>query len=575
MGHGQRAHADAQARMTTGTGSIAIPVERPVTPIPRSVSETTSLSWPSRVLCTAAAILATLPVLLTPLHYEVAWTLIFSRRLLEGARPYIDIVDYKPPLVFFLSLPIEQAALLTGWPEVRVLALAVLGWTTLSLWLVWRILRVDATRSEARAVATLIACMVTLLAAVARDFGQSEHLLLIMCVPYVVWCALASTSGRELPLAWRIGIGLLASVGFALKPAFLIAYVILLAYVAWSRRRIRVWLAAEHVVIAVSVGLYALAVWLFVPDYVYRILPMAYTHDWTHGESIGTLLGDWMVLVVAGSSLGLAILAPWLMKAREWSSLVRVCAVMSLALLIAFVAQGRAIADHFLPVRAFNFLAACLAAAGLISSLAASAAAASTSGVRWILVARTCVLALVLMPSAYVTSLTADVHVLDFHNAQAGIRSPYAEPLIDIVQARAAGQPIFVMSSDVSPAFPLVNLSGATWPYRCKSLAFVSIYYRNLDDPSRAAYRRPETQSAAERAFFDETVDGLTHTPPALLIVQRARLKRGFGLVGFDFLDYYRQAPAFVELLGHYRSIARRATFEVFEYVPAIGRRES
>jgi hypothetical protein len=370
---------------------------------------------------------------------------------------------------------------------------------------------------------------------------------------------------------FRIGIGLLACVGFAIEPQFVIAYALLLAWLARSRRRLAVCLAAEHLTIAIGLAVYAVVIALVVPDYVRRIVPMAYVHNWIYGEPLSVLLEDWMVVIVSCSSLALILLAPWLTKQREWARMARTCAWLSVGLFIVFLVQRRSVGSHFLPARAFNFLAACFAGMGFARSLALSSEKGAAMRARLELAARTGVLTVVVLPALFVASQIASVPLVDIENARNGVRSPFAEPLIDLVSLRAAGKPIFVMSSAAAPAFPLVNLTGATWPYRFKSLAFVSIYYENIEDPTIAAYRSPAAQSAEERAFFDEVVDELTRTP---LIVDRAHFKLGFGLTHFDFVDYYKQSPAFEALLQHYRPIARQRTFQVFEYQPPDERRE-
>jgi hypothetical protein len=573
------------------------------------VPSSRSLSSLSRILLLLVAAAAVVPVLFTPLTPDVASTLFFSRRWLEGAHPYLDFVDYPGPLIFVLGVPIEGLAAVTGWSEWRLVVLALIGLSALSLVLVRNVLQAGAARSEPIVVTTLVGALVTMLASPARDFAQAEHLLVIALLPYALWCARiaspASTAPRQsdagattaddaggpsLGLGLRLGVGLLAAVGLALKPAFLIVYAALLAHVVWSRRSVRVLLATEHLLIACGVAMYALAIVLFAPDYLHRVLPMAYVHHWVHGDAIATLLNDWMVLSVAGSSLALVVLASWMTRDRDWSSLVRICAFVSVATLVAFLAQRDPVPEYFLPVRAFNFLAAWLAASGFVSSLArrsSSVARPSSSltgptmaGVlagqpsrrvrlALMLAARTTVIACAVMPPIVVWSLVAEVQSVDYANARAGLRSPFAEPLLDLVHQRAAGKPIFVLSSSTGPAFPLVNLSGAAWPYRFKSLSFVSIYYKDIDNTATVAYRTPQAQSAGERAFFDAVVEDLTRKPPVLLIVDVTRLKQGFGLAYFDFLTYYRQSPTFDALWRHYRFIDWKKNYQIFEYQPS------
>lgn len=531
------------------------------------------LPWLSPIACIVAMAFAIGPVLRTPLGVDVAWMLFVSRRWLEGARLYVDIVDYKPPLVFLLGLPIERFSLATGWPEGLVVALACIAGVTFSIAIVHLILQRSRT-SEVLIATTLAGGVLAMLTTPARDLGQVDHLMLIAFLPYVVLCARDAVEDVSLAYPLRIGVGLLATLGVALKPPFLIAWIVLLAFVALSRRQLRVLLAIEHVIVGAGMLASAIVVAVAFPEYFGRIVPMAYEHHWLHGDPFDMLAGDWMVMAVTVSSLGLAVTARWLTRDREWSSLVRASAWASLGLFVTFLAQRQAVPDHFLGVRAFNFLAVWLAIVGFVAGhvRAAASGETGTAASHLGLGARITVLTLAVSPVLVVGSMVREVQQFDVANLEQGIRSPYAEPLIDLVQEHAAGKPIFVLSSSVGPAFPLVNLTGATWPYRFNGVAFVSGYYQDLDRPVTATYRQPARQSAAESAFFAAIVDDLTRRPPALLIVDRARLKPGFGWTYFEFLDYYRQSPAFAELLTHYRQIAWRGTYQVLVYQPDRGR---
>ncbi len=56
-----------------------------------------------------------------------------------------------------------------------------------------------------------------------QDFGEREHLLLALVVPYLLLAA-ARASGREIPAAAAVLIGLLAGAAFALKPHFVLLW---------------------------------------------------------------------------------------------------------------------------------------------------------------------------------------------------------------------------------------------------------------------------------------------------------------------------------------------------------------
>jgi hypothetical protein len=528
-------------------------------------------SSPSRLFLLIVTAAALVPAVLTPLTPEVAATLSISRRLLDGAHLYRDAIDYAPPLIFLLGIPIEWIARLTSWPEWPIVVAAIAAISTLSLMMIRRLLDPGPLAWTA-----LTGAVITMLAAVARDFGQAEHLVVILLLPFVVWCARLAAGGDENdtsppPHAIRVAVGLLACTALALKPIVLIVYGVLLAYVVWSRRRVDILRAVEQRVVAIGFAIYLVGILVFAPAYVREVLPMASLH-WWHGDPLGPMLIDWMVLSVPASSLILVAVGPWLTRDRAWGSLVRACALTSVAMFVVFVGQRDASPACFFPVRAFNALSAVLAAVGFARGVvmpSVSIAQSSSRSRLVMLVAQASLVTLAVVPPGLVWSMVAEVQTVDYANAQAGVRSPFVDPLIDVVRQRAAGKPIFVLSSSIRPAFPLVNLTEATWPYRFKSLLFVSIYYRDIDNPATAVYRPPEAQSASERAFFDQVVDELTQRPPSLLIVDVTRLKQGFGLTYFDFPTYYRQSPAFGALWQHYHLIAWKSNFQIFEYQPS------
>ena len=79
----------------------------------------------------------------------------------------------------------------------------------------------EATSSYRIALVALVAGVEVL--APGYEFGQRENILLIAVFPYL-FAAAAVASGFSLPRALSLGIGVLAGVGFALKPYFLILW---------------------------------------------------------------------------------------------------------------------------------------------------------------------------------------------------------------------------------------------------------------------------------------------------------------------------------------------------------------
>src|SRR5215813_700280 len=52
-----------------------------------------------------ALALTVLVVFLAPLTHDAAWYLVATRRYLDGARLYVDLIEVNPPLMFWLMTP--------------------------------------------------------------------------------------------------------------------------------------------------------------------------------------------------------------------------------------------------------------------------------------------------------------------------------------------------------------------------------------------------------------------------------------------------------------------------------------
>ena len=62
-----------------------------------------------------------------------------------------------------------------------------------------------------------------------QDFGEREHLLLLLALPYLLLAA-ARAVGREIPASHAVAIGLLAAAGLLIKPHFVLLWLAIEGY---------------------------------------------------------------------------------------------------------------------------------------------------------------------------------------------------------------------------------------------------------------------------------------------------------------------------------------------------------
>lgn len=161
----------------------------------------------------------------SPLKDDVAWLLYVARRWLAGERLYEDLVEVNPPLIVWIyAVPARLSAWLGVSPKTvsEPFFAAILlgcGWWTASL------LGGRAGLFERRLPAfAAIGCVLLLLPGI--EFGQREHLLAAAALPYLALFA-RELAGEAEPRREAALAGVLAGLGCALKPSYLLAYLIL------------------------------------------------------------------------------------------------------------------------------------------------------------------------------------------------------------------------------------------------------------------------------------------------------------------------------------------------------------
>ena len=167
---------------------------------------------PSAAIVAGLAALAAVLHGVTPLNHDEAYFIEGAGRLLSGGRFGRDIADINPPLVWWMSeVPVWFARQLGARVEWTA-AIFTAALAALSLVAVERqIARDSALRPQRHALITIAAIL--LLFAPGYDFGQREHWMVVMTLPYVV-ARSRRADGAKLSTVAGIVIGFAAGLGF-------------------------------------------------------------------------------------------------------------------------------------------------------------------------------------------------------------------------------------------------------------------------------------------------------------------------------------------------------------------------
>jgi hypothetical protein len=446
------------------------------------------------------------------ISHDVAWYLVVAERILDGAVLYEDIIEVNPPLGMWFAVPSVFIARLYGIGAIGTFTGFTLLLALLSLGLSANVLR----RSGLSAGIPLLVLALALFFLPGRDFGQREHLLFTLCVPWLLLRS-ARLDAKTFPVPLALVLGALAALGVALKVHALVGLIAVELWCLLKQRSLRTWLQPEHLALAVTGIAYALLVWTFAPGFFGTNLRLGIEAYLPYYDVSGSVTQARALVGVVMTGLLIALAER---ERGHWSALISVLAASLLGFTIAYGLQ---------PGFGYQFLPA---ASALMVAMGLVAVAARSRIVRLVAL---CVIA------------TPLLHVLP---ASEGNRNAFFAALLD--RYRPDARSFFVASTNVSSAFPLAIERQLQWTSRFPTQWLA---------PHVAEHGWNTPIAELARRFV---VDDLIAGRPDIVIVD-TRLKQSyFKDKPLDFLAFWDTDPRFGPLWSEYRRTGTHLGFEVW-----------
>jgi hypothetical protein len=504
-------------------------------------------------ICAAIAALSLAAELARPATADMGAFLYGAGRVLDGARLYRDVVEINPPLIVAFNLPVVALARATHLSEFLLYRLASALVVGALLVYSSRLILRQVFPAEPERARYLILLLCFALFALARiDFGQREHFVLALLLPYALLLAAEARGTR--PISLEAGaIGILAGAAVALKPHFGLVWLVLECL-----RRLRSSAADRWRVMPETAGAlaflaaYVLAVRWLTPDYleVASLLGPAYTKYMR--ESFFSLL-----VVGPGAPLVWFVLLAVLVLRRQ-SRTPELDAVLAAAIVGCFLAgaaQEKEFRYHFYPALALTFV--------LLGLLAADA-----SGPTKLRSQR-------LYGRASQALLVAIVIVVlgwtGFEAAGGGAQSRKQRAelldLVDAVRANAGGRPVGVLSYTIESAFPLANYAGVRLASRFPGLwPFAASYWDSIKAGGTVHYHAIGEMPPFERYFFGAVREDLLAAQPRLLVMLRpARDAPANGLRRLHYVQYFGRDPELAAFLSRYGLLTEKGEYLLYQ----------
>lgn len=474
------------------------------------------------------------------INHDTAWYLHAGARFLDGGRLYQDVfVDINPPLGIYLTVPPVALARLTGLFAVDVFVVYFYALIALSLAATWWLLRASPALPVTLRRGLVFAAALILTVSPADQFGQREHFLVVLALPYLVLLALRADGAR---CAWPLAafVGAAAALGFALKPHYILVPLGLEIYLLAARRRPRLLVRPEALALAATGVLYAASVLAFTPDYPFRIARYAlevYNDAYRNPLWINLFRGETLLLPLA------CLIQLSTRRSQKHPLPGDVFLTASTAFFVAYVAQMKGWDYHLYPA------ATCMTlgyAALFLNGLESFRGGASATRPGPVLV-----LALLV---AAIVPVAGDAW-------RGGYRNAFMDMMMPHVERHAAGGSIAILTSNVWPGFPMVNYAGVGWSSRFPTLWLLPGALRRRQG---AEGRANPLLDEIERYTRDAVVEDFTRRPPALVIVDNREQKSYFGGLEFDYVEYFLQDPRFASLWAEYEWIGDEGDYRLY-----------
>ena len=216
--------------------------------------------------------------LAVPLTQDVTWLVYCAQKWLAGGTPFtVDFEELNPPFNVALYLPLAWLVNHSPFPAGPTVSAGVWGIMMLFYLGIRHLLNVQThhnpplEKEHAHRIITMVA--VALFLVPLAQIGQREQFVLAFTLPYLL-AAAGRANGQRLPLKTQVFLGLLAGLGFIIKPYALIVPLLVEGVIARNQRRF--WALFNPTSLAIGAVCLLYGVWIVVafPAYISFYIPL-------------------------------------------------------------------------------------------------------------------------------------------------------------------------------------------------------------------------------------------------------------------------------------------------------------
>lgn len=440
------------------------------------------------------------------LSLDIGWLLTVGKRLLAGGKYYSDFFEVNPPMAAYIYMP---AIWLSDWLHWNIIASAkfyIFTVITITIILcsilIQKIARLSKNTNELIAP-FILTLAITLVLLPAHDFGQREQFSLMLGFPYLLTLAIRMKGGN-IPISLAAYIGLIAGIGFAIKPYFLIPWLLVESYFIYKVKNYWAFFRTELLALIIINIIYLITLFVITPEYLYNVLPIIknsyyfyFVYSWK-AMLINPLVALWFITSLFYCKLK---------KYNGSQELINLIFLFNVGFLLVYVLQRTLWYYHFLPAMSLSFILL-----GLLLSSYIKTIRANNSPLIFFTTIYS-ILFLMLYPLA-----VAFGHI---KFALYDLKDPAKKQLLNIIDNVDKNSSVYFLSSDMKLAYPLTNYSNTKSASRfpCLWLIHATLVKQHLNQDKAS-----QVIAQQEKMFvIDSVIEDFLHNKPALVIVDKPK----------------------------------------------------
>lgn len=203
-------------------------------------------------------------------------SLLYDTQLMLTKGAYVnDFFETNPPMIFYIYTPVILISKLIPLSLAVLFRIYLFAWIGISMICCFKLLKQIFVKDKDDIMlgGFFIVLFFILLFLPGNEFGQREHFLMIFMLPYLFSAVLAAQN-KKIHWVFAVWIGLMAGMGFGLKPYFLLPVILIECYLIVIKRHLFAWIRVESIVCLSVLTLYLASVFIFYKTYIHIMLPL-------------------------------------------------------------------------------------------------------------------------------------------------------------------------------------------------------------------------------------------------------------------------------------------------------------